>query len=683
MTDCACPRNAAIMPPSAEPAGSTELGHDLTRELLRKLGRVSAGDPCAFECEESEDPRVCSSSRDEPELVAATVLLGRALETAPGLLRRLTNDAAVAILVVPHEDWIAPLADAIHIALEDEGPSPNRAEKRGGSDPVPPGPIVISAVEGPPSRGRDRYRDAKAAQAFRQHRSLIGITTPFGRHLPEDLVLALEERIVLGGLDAPSVALVVEHIVGVAPGHAISAEVARAVKPRDLGIALHPARGADGSIERLSAVVGARLRMAEPCKGRRLEDLAGYGAAREWGLRTAADLAACVAGELEASEIEPGVLLAGPPGTGKTMFAAAMARQAGVPLVSGSLAQWQAAGEAHLGTTLKAMRSFFHAAREASPCIALIDELDSFGDRRRFADQSRHYATQVVNGLLECLDGASDRTGIVLVGTTNDPRRIDPAILRSGRFDRCMVVPLPSMAGLESILRHHLGGDLAGVDLSAAARRALGGSGADCAAWVRRARGRARRAGRATTLIDLMSEIDHAIDARSTEQDRRIAVHECGHAVVAHAFGMKLGVVRLDAPGGGGGIELHTPTDPATGTTLRKVLAVQLAGRAAEILVLGSPSNGAAVDLGEATALCRNMHLRWGLGHCMAVRDSVEPSSEVLVAVERDLMRASDIAASLIAERRASFEHLVGVLMLRRAMDGSEVEAALAASPST
>jgi DNA polymerase III delta prime subunit len=654
--------------------------------LLRRLVPISGTSRTDIDGEDVGRDEAHFEVQEEPDLIAAIVLLGQTFGRTPRLFECLTSDATVAILEVAHADWVQPVAEAIRACFAGDGKLLGRGRRRknsgGPPEAIPPGPIVITDDGSFQTRSGTEYSDGKVAKAFREYRALIGVTARSGRGLPEDLVLASEARIVLTGLDPISLGLVVELVAGTVSDRSIPADIAAAARPRDLKIALHRARGADGSVGRLITVVGNRLRAVATTGGPKLEDLAGYGAVREWGLTTAADLAAYAEGRLEESEIEPGILLAGPPGTGKTMFAAAIARQAGVPLISGSLGQWQSAGEAHLGTTLRAMRSFFRAARETSPCIALIDELDSFGDRQRFSDHNSHYASQVVNGLLECLDGAEGRKGVVLVGTTNAPQRIDPAILRSGRFDRCMIVPLPGLTDLVAILRHHLGRDLAGVDLTRAARRALGGSGADCAAWVRRARGRARRAARPTTLADLLLEIGSSGNIRSSEQDRRVAVHECGHAVVANAFGIRLGVVSLDTVDGGAGTEFHVGLDHATGTMLRETLAVHLAGRAAEIVVLGEASTGSASDLAEATVLCRNMHARWGLGRRIAVQEAAELPYDVLLAVEQDLLRAFDLAVSIIVERRASLDRLAEVLLARRSLEGREATAVMGSPPS-
>ncbi|MFF8803131.1 MULTISPECIES: AAA family ATPase [unclassified Methylobacterium] len=450
--------------------------------------------------------------------------------------------------------------------------------------------------------------------------------------------------------------------------------MARSVEPSDLRIALHSSRGAEASVRRLVTVVGRRLQKTHTSVDPKLEVLAGYGAALEWGLGTASDLSAYARGELDWEDCERGVLLVGRPGTGKTLFAGAMARQAGIPIVAGSLAEWQSVGEAHLGTTLKAMRGFFEAAAMAAPCIALIDELDSFGDRREFQDRNRQYASQVVNGLLECLDGQSGRAGVFLVGTTNIPERIDPAIIRSGRFDRRMRLELPSIVGLAAILRHHLGHDLADADLDQAARNAFGCTGADCAAWVRRARGRARRAERSIELPDLMAEIGVNNSGIHSGVERRAAIHESGHALVASSLGIAIERISLhSAEDEASGWIRFNPSGESTAEAMRDMLTVALAGRAAEILVFGTPSASAAADLRMATSICRNMHCRWGLGTRLSVCPIDHQSRGIDMAVERALQSAMKRASRQLSTLRMDLHRLAEALLERRLLEAAEI----------
>ena len=205
-----------------------------------------------------------------------------------------------------------------------------------------------------------------------------------------------------------------------------------------------------------------------------------------------------------------------------------------MPLMMGSLAEWQAAKDGHLGSLLEAMRDRFGAARRLAPCILFIDEIDAFGDRSSFNSRHPDYSIQVVNGLLECLDGIGDREGVVVVAVCNRPGRLDPAIVRSGRLDRTVELQLPDQHGLVRIFRHHLDGDLVEADLSEAALEALGSTGADVARFVRDARRRARQENRPVVLGDLLTSIRGGpeADRRSLASRRTVAVHEAGRALL-------------------------------------------------------------------------------------------------------------------------------------------------------
>lgn len=634
--------------------------------------------------EERRGEQAASGNRSEllerfgSEVAGATILLGYSLAAKEGLKERIETSAPVVIFEVPHADWIEPMAKAIVAVLK---PSLQECDQEHEtSSAYLPGPIIIAPGTG--GRQYDSDNIFRTARALREHRALIGVTTGSPPLLPSKLLRACEERLVVGSFDAHAVELLIEHIVGSTPKKPLEEEVAAAIEPSDLLIAIHPARGAEGALDRLSALLKQRLQHDRCADAPRLEELAGYGPALEWGLAAAADLSAFAKNEIPWSACEQAAVLVGQPGTGKSSFAVALARQADVPLITGSLAQWQSEGEAHLGTTLKAMRAFFAEARKAAPCVALIDELDSFGCRRSFVGREREYWTLVINGFLECLDGIGGRAGILLIGTTNYRERIDPAILRAGRLDRSITIPLPSVTDLAAILRHQLGSDLADQDLGDAARRAAGGTGADCAAWVRRARSRARRSQRALSYADLMAEIGMSDAVPDQEDDRRAAIHESGHAVVARALGFEVRSIALHRTTDSGGTTETKARDMyPTGEGLRDLLAVCLAGRAAEILVFKWPSNGSASDLTTATEICKRMHCSWGLEGQIAVRPLESISIDVAAAVERDLRRASDAATSILLECKAEFDQLADALIARRALDRAEVEVALGAMP--
>tara|TARA_R110002020_G_scaffold116694_1_gene267312 strand:+ start:9259 stop:11310 length:2052 start_codon:yes stop_codon:yes gene_type:complete len=186
-----------------------------------------------------------------------------------------------------------------------------------------------------------------------------------------------------------------------------------------------------------------------------VENLAGYGDAKQWALDLRQDLASWRNGEVDWSDLSSRLLLSGPPGTGKTTFAKALCNTLQVPLVATSVARWLEAS--HLGDVLAAMNATFEHANNSAPCILFVDEIDNIGSRGRGDRNYDDYWSSLVNRLLELLDGASRTEGVIVVGATNRPERIDPALLRSGRLEQHIVIPLPDTDALMGILAHHLG----------------------------------------------------------------------------------------------------------------------------------------------------------------------------------------------------------------------------------
>lgn len=356
-----------------------------------------------------------------------------------------------------------------------------------------------------------------------------------------------------------------------------------------------------------------------------LQDLYGYGVAKEWGLELAQDLNDWQRGKIDWSEVDTGIVLSGPPGVGKTQFAAALARQCSVTIIATSLARWQARG--HLGDLLKAMRSDFDKAKESAPCILFCDELDSFGDRNSFSADNKDYSTQVVNGFLELLDGLDGREGVVVIGATNALDRVDPAILRPGRLNRHVAIPLPNATDRIAILQQQLGQPLSRKHHPRLMAATNGFSGADLAKVARDARRFARRAKRDVAVPDIMKSLPEMV-AITGELRRALAVHEAGHtvAVIALDHGKFYGAMIIDhtrndsetVPGGGAYFEVPN-VGYRTVQTYRDRIVVLLAGIAAEQVLLGAVSDGAGAgpnsDLAQATRIATMLQSGMGMGN--------------------------------------------------------------------
>lgn len=381
---------------------------------------------------------------------------------------------------------------------------------------------------------------------------------------------------------------------------------------------------AANTIRRLSSVsMPASNTRAIKEKTLRLEDLHGYGAAKEWGLQLAKDLEAWRTGKLKWSDVDRGLLLSGPPGVGKTIFAKALAETAGVNFVATSVTQWQAKG--HLGDLLKAMRADFASAIDKAPSILLLDELDSIGDRRTFTGEYASYSIQVVNALLEALDGSSNRDGIVVLGATNFPEKIDAAIRRPGRLDRHVAIDLPNEADRLAIIRQMLDEQTV-PNLDTLGPMTASMAGADLARVVRDAKKKARRENRAVTLADLTSFLPDLIKIDG-QYRHSVAVHEVGHALIGRAlnigqfFCVELARQvnpRLELQSMGQAVFGIPRVLIRNGQRYRDDICFQLGGIAAEQLIFGDHADGSGLgptsDLATATKLAIQMETQLGMG---------------------------------------------------------------------
>lgn len=311
---------------------------------------------------------------------------------------------------------------------------------------------------------------------------------------------------------------------------------------------------------------------------------------------------------------------------------------------------------------------------------------------------------QVVNALLDELNGVGSREGVVVIGTCNHPDRLDPALTRSGRLDRTIRLQLPDQNALAAILRDHLSTDLEGADLTAIAVLALVGTGADCEPWVRGARRRARHAKRDIAIDDLIAEIRGSRRPRSPELDRRCAVHEEGHALVIaieRPGALLRASIRETATAGGGVTANLESVGPMTRAEVGSTLRHLLAGRAAEEVLLGDVSAAAGgdhtSDLARATALAVSALCSFGLdegehgllwlglpspdtiGSMLAFRpDLADQASKMLTDAYTEVK-------ALVGRHQHMVERIADALIDRETIGGNEIEAmlqkAMAASP--
>ena len=407
-----------------------------------------------------------------------------------------------------------------------------------------------------------------------------------------------------------------------------------------------------------------------------------------------------------------GILLVGPPGTGKTMLAKAVAGEANVPFFSMSGSEFV---EMFVGMGASKVRDLFRQAKEKAPCIVFIDEIDAIGKKRDGQIGGNDEREQTLNQLLTEMDGFEDNTGVIILAATNRPESLDPALTRPGRFDRRVPVELPDLKGREEILKVHakkikVADD---VDFNKVARMASGASGAELANIVNEAALRAVRDGRRfATQSDLEESIEVVIagyqkkSAILTDKEKwTVAFHETGHALVAARQSHSAPVQKITIiPRTSGALGYTMQVEDGnhylvTREELEDKIATLTGGRAAEELIFGTASTGASNDIEQATKLARSMITRYGmsqdfgmvaletvtnqyLGGDASLACSPETQAEIDRQVVDLVRRQHDKAAKILADDRKKLEELSRYLYEKETITGEEFMTILNQSPS-
>ena len=397
-----------------------------------------------------------------------------------------------------------------------------------------------------------------------------------------------------------------------------------------------------------------------------------------------------------------GILLVGPPGTGKTMLAKAVAGEANVPFFSISGSEFV---EMFVGMGASKVRDLFKQAKEKAPCIVFIDEIDAIGKKRDSRMGGNDEREQTLNQLLTEMDGFEGNNGVIILAATNRPESLDPALLRPGRFDRRVPVELPDLKGREAILEVHarkvkLEGD---VDFTAIARMASGASGAELANIVNEAALRAVRQGRKTvSQADLEESIEVVIAGYqkknailSDGEKRTVAYHEIGHALVAAMQTHSAPVQKITIiPRTSGALGYTMQVDQGdkylmTREEIENRIATLTAGRAAEEVAFGTITTGASNDIEQATKLARAMISRYGMsesfdmvametmnGQYLGEDTSMACSIETQAQIDREvveLVKAQhEKALNILKENRTKLDELSEFLYEKETITGDE-----------
>ena len=398
-----------------------------------------------------------------------------------------------------------------------------------------------------------------------------------------------------------------------------------------------------------------------------------------------------------------GILLVGPPGTGKTMLAKAVAGESNVPFFSMSGSEFV---EMFVGMGASKVRDLFNQAKEKAPCIVFIDEIDAIGQKRSGGQYGGNdEREQTLNQLLTEMDGFDDNSGVIILAATNRPESLDPALTRPGRFDRRVPVELPDLKGREEILKVHAKKvKLAeNVDFNTVARMASGASGAELANIVNEAALRAVRDGRKfVTQSDLEESIEVVIagyqkkNAILTDAEKRIvAYHEIGHALVAAKQTNSAPVQKITIiPRTSGALGYTMQVEEGNHYLMNKEelenkIATLTGGRAAEEVVFGSITTGASNDIEQATKLARAMLTRYGmskdfdmvaletvnnqyLGGDTSLACSPDTQAKIDALVIDLVTRQHEKAIGILKENRAKLDELADFLYSRETITGEE-----------
>ena len=397
-----------------------------------------------------------------------------------------------------------------------------------------------------------------------------------------------------------------------------------------------------------------------------------------------------------------GVLLVGPPGTGKTMLAKAVAGEANVPFFSMSGSEFV---EMFVGMGASKVRDLFSQAKEKAPCIVFIDEIDAIGKKRDGQFSSNDEREQTLNQLLTEMDGFQENIGVIILAATNRPETLDPALTRPGRFDRRVPVELPDLAGREAILRVHAKKIKTADDVNfhTIARMASGASGAELANIINEAALRAVRNNR--TVVnesDLEESIETVIAGYqkknavlSDSEKKVVAYHEIGHALVAAMQSHSAPVQKITIiPRTSGALGYTMQVDQGdkyllTKQELENKIATFTGGRAAEELVFGEITTGASNDIEQATKLARAMITRYGmsedfdmvaletvsnqyLGGDASLACSADTQNEIDRKVVELVKRQHEKASKILADNRAKLDELAKYLYEKETITGEE-----------
>lgn len=510
--------------------------------------------------------------------------------------------------------------------------------------------------------------------------SLVALVTDADAQLAPELIASADYRLQIPFPTNAQLAAALRALYGNKRIGKLPLDIGSRAHASSIFAAIRPGENAGRAVARLHELDKRLRRDRAECATQTstptLSELTGYGAAKDWGMALAQDLQAYRRGELAWAELSTAALLHGAPGTGKTLFAYALARSCGMPIISTSLGQLFASTDGYLNSMTKALDELFRRARDQAPSILFIDEIDAIPNRAVLDSRRRDYWTTLVTHLLKLFDETRD--GVIVVAATNMIDRLDAALIRSGRLELHFEIKPPTAPELVGVFRHHLAGRLPEPELVALAQLAQGSTGADVAFRSKVAISDARRAVRPLTFQDVASQFLQ--DDVQGDDLRRIAIHEAGHAVAALALGRHVDHASTVSIGvRGGGVLTDGVGGIGTRQRLEDQVVIMLAGRAAEILMLGEGSSGCHVDLALATTYACAIHGSFGLGATLLQRAPANDAARALAdpgfreQIEAELHILDERCMKLLSDHRRQLMAIADALEQRRTLSGDEL----------
>ncbi|GAB9163794.1 AAA family ATPase [Bradyrhizobium diazoefficiens] len=660
--------------------GSSERPRPLSREAFRRaVERVcdkyerSAPSvlsvPPAFELDgEHDDENTSSKSRKGPVSAGAAIMSAVLDASIPRNLRRqLRHVQALAVVVqVPGPDWVEPVERAFRSAFGPRWVMIGRST----SGLMPYRPDLSS-------QAADHLSEGRCVAAV-----CVGETdVPQSLRLTADLTVRI----------APPNAQVLRRAIARFAGESVEVEegTGQGLSFHHLVAAFRPGQGCQRIVDRLSQAT----KMLTEQSDERLPDLAHaveYGELQRWSVQLAELVQLYRQQEASWADLPHGICVAGPPGTGKSVWARALARLCNCPIIYSSVPEWFLAGKTgYLDDCLRAVRKTFNAAAAAAlahgVAILMLDEVDALPSRASTGRNSDFWSAILAEVLLRLDSGiSSSRTGVIVISATNRPSALDDALLRPGRLERMVVLGPATAPGILSMLKFQVNGEVGDSDLLEVAQLMGRATAAEVLATVREGRAIARRAGRPLEAADLKS----ALLGDGAAVDDRVFAHEAGHVVLALA--LSYGRVRHCAIGARVGPSNRTLIEVpegslATRSTLEDGVTMTLGGRAAEMALYGDCSIGAGGDEQSDVGLATKVISALRLSYCVAdemffhgtPQEAVEAARcdpHLRRLVEEDLRRLQKRADAIVAEHLGAVIAIAQAMKSSRYMSGAELK---------